>query len=370
MTQPHDPFELCPSLDQAIQEIAAMTAPPEATDRVTAAVLNRTSKPLSSPPPRRLGVLGRRTVLAAIALTCLAAASTLFFDGTPFTQVAFAQVQQELGKTQSVQYVEYMHEVDAKNEVQLLERMLASDGLAADAKTMQLEPDELRKRIQARVADIQGQLTRGEPVVFAHVWIQGRYLFRREQTLGIGKSVEVIDEKGVTTVLLPGMYFQRIEIVNAETGENVHLEPDRKRCVSMRSHTSINQHSGKTTRTEMGPNPASNFYTAYRDILPANLTAIEEKSFDGKTASGFRKVENQGEWQFTTTYWIDSSTKLPVRMDAEMRQNGKLMGGTTIANIVFDQKINPSLFETKPPVGYAVSESGIIGIDVSQPDEK
>ncbi len=367
MTQPHDPFELSPSLNQAIQEIAAMHAPPESTNRVTTAVLNQ--PPVPRPTVQR-GRLGRRTALTAIAVSCVTVAVGLFMNGTPFTQVAFADVQQELGKTHSVQYVESMHEVDAQNEIKLLKLTLASEGLVADAKTMKLEPDELRQRIQARIDDIQGKLTRGEPVESARVWIEGRYLFRREQTLGIAKSVEVLDEKGGSTVLLPGMHFQRIEITNAETGVNVHLEPDRKKCVLMKSQTTINQHSGKTTTTEIGPNPASNFYLEFKNILPEKLTSLGEKSLNGKTVTGFRKIEDSGEWQFTSTYWIDSTTKLPVKIESEMRKDGVLYGGTTIANIAFDQTIDPNLFSTQPPAGYEVSESGIHGIEIRKSDEK
>ena len=366
MTQPHDPFELSPSLNQAIQEIAAMHAPTESSNRVTTAVLNQPPVPQRSVQRSRWG---RRTAMTAIAMTCVTAAVGLFLNGTPFTQIAFAEVQQELGKTHSVQYVEYMHEVDAQNEVKLLKLMLASEGLVADAQTMQLEPGELRQRIQGRVDDIQGKLTRGEPVEAARVWIQGRYLFRREQSLGIAKSVEVLDGKGGSTVLLPGMYFQRIEVMNAETGVNVYLEPDRKKCVLMKSQTTINQNSGKTTTTELGPNPASNFYLEYKNIVPEKLASLGEKTLNGKTVTGFRKVEDSRGWNFTTTYWVDSKTKLPVQIEAEMRKDGVLSGGTTLANMTFDQMCDPALFSTQPPAGYEVSESGIHSIDVSQPDE-
>jgi len=335
------------NIEEVIMNVAKISAPRESANRVAQQALERTNGgPASSPPSSGrskhifVGVTTSALVLVAIVLL-----STDFFAG----KVAFAQVQQNLESTQSLQYVEYLTEVGAQRELEEAEKQLEmfQHHVKAMAKHSKEVDSELIEKETTRIRDyvrkLKAKIESGESIEQRRVWIQGRYLHRAEQS---------------------GMGSTAILITNARTGESVSLDPDRKSCTLMKTQTVLNIKSGEKTVTPIGPNPASNFYTAMTQIPPGTVMEVGEKQLDGKEATGFRQTEDLGDSVVTRTYWIDKTTKLPIRLEAIVRKDGVAIGGTTICDMLFNQKVDQQMFSTNPPEGYSVREGGFMGLEL------
>jgi hypothetical protein len=59
------------------------------------------------------------------------------------------------------------------------------------------------------------------------------------------------------------------------------------------------------------------------------------------------------------TVWADAKTLLPVRMEAEERDDMGNKSEVMVKDFVFDQELDPKLFSLEPPTGYKVETKGI-----------
>ena len=332
-------------------DVASINVPQESADRVARYVLAHTNR--SAALLIRPGVFVRhRRMIAVTVLTATVVVIGVLASSTPFSRVAFAQVQQHVEKTRSVQYVEYMHEAEVKRQIEQAGRMLKLTNIEHEANVQPGNPIDrelLKKQFRERTAkvekyfqEISAKLEKGEPVELRRVWIQGRHRHRAEQSSFGAKS---------------------IHITNAETGESVSLDPDRKSCILMKTQTVLNMKSGEKTETRLRPNPARDFYAQMTQVPSENVKNLGEKTIDEKTAVGFQEIVPMADVLVTKTWWIDKETKLPVRVEAVAKHNGVIVGGSTMADIRFDQEIDPELFSTAPPEGYSVSQGGFLSID-------
>lgn len=334
------------NLEDAIVDVASMSAPEENVRNVAQRVLDQTSAKSIAVPPT--GGFSRRLLVAAGSSVLALTAVVLFTTDFVAPNVAFAQVQQQLEATQSLRYVEYLTDAGARRLLAEAENLLEMSAFEVQAMTergQQMDAEQTQKRLsQVRnyIAEVKEKMKNGEPIEERRVWIQGRYLHRDEQSV---------------------MGIPLVHITNAETGESVSLDSDRKTCTLLKTQTVLNMKSGKTTVTSLGPNPARNFYAAMTQIPPGEVTKIGQKQIDGQKAMGFQQTEDLHDGIVTRTYWIDQQTRLPIRLDAVVTQDGVAIRGTTVRDMVFNQKLAPELFSTTPPAGYTVHEGTIMGLE-------
>ncbi len=337
-------------LEDTTTEIAALTAPQESVDRVLTGVLVRTGSAADQKLPISRRASPHRTLAGGIALLSAVLVLGVLVMNILLSGIAFAQAQQQLEKTRSVQYVEFMHQEEAMRDLKHAENtLLELKATAMEAKGPKVDRAQLQKQFQEQetklrdyIQQLNTRLEKGEPIELRRVWILGRSLHRSEQTAYGSKSVHITD---------------------AETGESVSLRPDLKECVLMKTQTALNMQSGEKTVTSLGPNPARNFYSQFAEIPSDGVTSLGQRQIEGKTTVGFEQTDVLDGTLIRRTYWVDPETKLPIRFEVVASRGDIVIGGSTITNIVFDQKLDPGLFSTAPPEGYTVSEGGFMSLD-------
>jgi hypothetical protein len=340
-------------LKRSLMDIATITIPQESIDRVAQRAIRRTSRTDDQRQTSERRIASHRKVVPIIGMACLLVFLFVITREAPISVVAFAQAQQQFENTQTVQFVEYMHEAEAKRRIEQaknrLEKLdfeteasaMEQNGIAIDREIEKKRFDVAKRKMKIYIDMMVAKLEKGEPIELRRVWIQGRYRHRAEQS---------------------EMGSKAIHITNAETGESISLQPDRESCVVLKSHTELNMQSGDKTVTKIGPDPARNFYLQMTQVPADNVRKLGEKKFNGKSAIGFeQRIESEGS-VLTKEFWIDSITKLPIRMEAVLRRDGKVVGGATLSEIIFDMPLNPDLFSTTPPDGYSVSEGGSMSL--------
>ena len=341
-------------LEATTMDIAALTAPQESVDRVVRDVLAGVGESSDQMLTRSKRRSRRRTLAGILALTSAIVVICVIAISMPTSGIAFAQAQQQLERTHSVQYVEYMNDAAARKELQQAKNMLQSANLereasAANSNGVEVDRIELQKQFQEQTKKLQDyiehlstSLEKGKPIELRRVWILGRSMHRAEQSTYGSKSVF---------------------ITNAETGESVNLQLDRKQCIRMTTQTVLNTQSGEKTVTSIGPNPARNFYSQFTEISSEGVTSVGYVLINGKEAIVFEQSEERDGNVLKRSYWVDPVTQLPIRIDAVLRRDGIVIGGAKISDIIFDQDLDPGLFSTTPPEGFAVSEGGFMSID-------
>lgn len=331
-------------------DVADINAPQESAHRVARGTLKATAP--QSKSARRAVSRSRRTLVAVGAAVLVTCVVVLFALNFPSGNVAFAQVQQQLESTQSLSYVEYLNEAGAKAKLREAENLLEMMTIEVEAMKEQgkdfdsEQADQHMEKMRKYIPELKSKIENGDPVVERRVWIQGRFLHRTEH---------------------PGMGVSAVSITNAKTGESVTLDRERKSCTVLKTQTVLNMQTGEKKVTDLGPNPAANFYAAMTRIPPGAVTRVGQKIIDGKQVVGFQQTEDLHDYVVKRTYWIDKQTELPVRLEADVQRDGVVIRGSTIRDMVFDQKIDMAMFSTTPPKGYTVREGGLMGLDPGTP---
>jgi outer membrane lipoprotein-sorting protein len=113
--------------------------------------------------------------------------------------------------------------------------------------------------------------------------------------------------------------------------------------------------------------PDVNLYELIRN-LPADTSAVRlpEKKIDGKKALGF-VVKVQG---YPLTVWADPKTKLPVRMEAQEKDDTGNTVEVVVDEFVFDKELDPKLFSFEPPAGYKLKAVGVAEFPAAPADAK
>lgn len=214
----------------------------------------------------------------------------------------------------------------------------------AKSDSLKKQFDEAIAQIQAHIDDMDAQLKAGKPIVLRRVWIQGRYLKRDEQN----------------------PYGQKcVSISNAKTGENVSIDTAEKIFTVLETQTVLGMKSGEKSVTPITPTPSADFYASIASVPAENVRELPGKVLRGQEVVGFEQIDEGNERKATIvrTYWIDKVTKLPVQLEAIATMDGKVVGGSTISDFVFDQPIDPELFSMTPPEGYTVRKGGFMSLD-------
>ena len=146
------------------------------------------------------------------------------------------------------------------------------------------------------------------------------------------------------------------EIYDAKIGKRVYVYPDKREFKLVKG---IQQSfgSGKYRVNAVKPDPGVAFDEFLRRPIPVEKAKeLPERIVDGKRAIGFLVEHPSLPDTRTTTYWIDPTTYLPIRIeDRYQPADPKDDGSEAIRrNIIFDAPIDRSLFSTDPPPGYPV----------------
>jgi len=259
-------------------------------------------------------IMSPRNVTAAAVALAVVLLLTLWLSPLGSTNgLAFAEVQDKVEKTKSVQFTETRQDK-------------SPDGKLAGPKSV------------------------------SRVMILGCYL-RREET----KVVYAGDK------LEEGRHWTRgpdhvISITNAKTGERVSLLPEERLFSVTKRIAWITPDDGKIHTGEIEPQPEADFYSEIRRVPAEKAEKLRERAIDGNRAVGFRVVDKtkrkQGTDTFTTTYWVDPKTKLPMRIESSFRSTDPTMGQSEALRneFVFDAPLDKTLFSTEPPKGYVDQE--------------
>jgi hypothetical protein len=94
------------------------------------------------------------------------------------------------------------------------------------------------------------------------------------------------------------------------------------------------------------------------------VPTFPERELDGRKVIGFYREVASGVYLWENTYWVDVETMLPVRVEKKARSKNAMWAAMewVWSDFVFDEELNPSLFSTEPPKGYAVEEGEVQGI--------
>jgi hypothetical protein len=182
-------------------------------------------------------------------------------------------------------------------------------------------------------------------------FVLGRYLRR----------TEVLDANG---------QIQFVDIYNAKTGKTVELVPKEKRFVSLGSQVTMDIDGGKVTEAKIVPVPTADFYTAIREVPAEAMKRLPAKMLGDKQVMGFyweqRIDKKKGQDTWKRTYWIDTKTKLPVRVEISHRSTDSRVGPSdwVQSDFVFGEELDESLFSTEPPEGYTAETQKIHGIRI------
>ena len=358
-------------LENIIMEVAAMNACPESLDRVCSNVLQSLSG-TTMKLQKSIVPTDKLRVFLTIATVSLSVVIALFILNHSFAQnIAFAQVQEQVKQTKTVRYVEYMSEVEARRaleqarsvaekidqEVTMMQQRLKDrpkqleqflkdrPSTIEPAEWLRQRADAAKKRAEMAIESMERDLKSGTPIPARRVWIQGRYLKRVESDVHGRK---------------------RIDLFNAETGECVTLYPDTKSCNLMKSQVTVGTLSGKRILKEIKPLPGTDLYAQITLLPAAELKSLPEKDIGGISAIGFEQTVLSGSQHavdIVRTYWINKATRLPVRIEAVVLIEGKVLGGTYCTDFVFDEVFEPKLFDMSPPEDYTVTEGGFISIE-------
>jgi hypothetical protein len=263
-------------------------------------------KSAATPAPRP----GRRRIMSLRNVATVAAALTAIFvlihwlpPADTSGGFAFAEVQAQVAKTRSVQFVETRKDLDKDGRV--------------------------------------------EEVIVRRIKILGTYRKRDE--------VETVQPRKLQEGQLPSSPTEPyVMIHNAKTGKMITLYPRQKGFVVTQGILAITD-DGKLKESEVEPDPRVDFYKHFHDLPIEAAKRVADKLVNATTAAGFEVVEKEEEFggttTYTRTYWIDPDTKLPLRIEVSIRSTSPTFGDTDFVqnDFVFDQPLDESLFSTDPP---------------------
>ena len=334
------------TLDEIIMQIASLNASEESVHRVTTSLVDQ-AIPIAEERRRSRQQFIERTIAIACIILVGIAAPIFLPTLTAGSANTFAAMQQHVQETQSVQYYEVIGETGIRLELNRLASMLEMIHIEMKAVGETEEPPHV-VRMRKRIKHLEESLDKKTRVVVRRVAISGRYLQRTERW-GEGTNSR--------------------HISNAETGVNITLYPFEKRCVVMKTQTVLNMKSGEKRTDPIKPAPERNLYAQIREIPEEEVIRVGPESIDGVFAQGYRQTTLKDGFEFVRTFWADRQTQLPVRIDAVVKRDGEIIGESSLTNFVFDQKLDPALFDTKPPKGYSVSEGGFMSLDPGESAE-
>ena len=289
------------------------------------------------------------------------AASLALLLQIPFVSnvgLAFADVQAELERIRTVDYVEI---ATSKKPDTLPEGVIDTrygrNGTAKetlkkliDTLEMKLEASQgvMRKDVQFRLNLLKPLLTKKEsemPDDVRRVRIKGKHLQRTDH-------------------LFPFDQFHGV--TNAKDGKTVSFNHRTKTKETLTTQVTINDATGETTEREIKVSPAVDFFRKFRAI-PADATKqLPLRNIDGQDVIGFQSVEKEENGTWTRTYWVHPESKLPIQIVTEFESTRERLSSSrwVQSHFVFDVELDDDLFSTATPKGYSAKDGRILGIEL------
>jgi outer membrane lipoprotein-sorting protein len=321
--------------------IRSQTAPPESIERLTARLL-------SAPRPHRSSTTSSHTRRSrqwgVVCLAALAIVAAMFLLPVAPGPLAFADVQAQVRRTQSVQYVYLLTDDGVDKELNYMDAMRREIALVLNSVT-EKQAQEFRaldERLKQRIEDFRKKKKAGGPIESRRVQTLGRYRHRSEWDTAKGKM---------------------ISISNAETNQSITLYPDEKRCVLMKTQSTLNMKTGQEKVVPTKPDLSLNLYAEMAELPSKGVVTAGERIVDGKTLVGLHHVTDDDNGTWMRTYWVDPKSKLPEMIETTYRKRNSQISTWTRAKIIFDLPLDESLFNTTPPAGYKVEEGGFVSLE-------
>jgi hypothetical protein len=229
--------------------------------------------------------------------------------------IAFAQVQADVAKTKSVQYVRRMTYPGQKDGFNGIERVTI---LGSDL--------------------IRTEITWNPPVLSPF-----------PNAKQVSRVIDIHNERSHMTITL----YPEIKEYFVAVGTQFALD----------SSAVVKTHVGDVEGARVnGRQEWHGFYESFRAVPSELAKPLPERVVDGKRAVGF-VIENKtqradGAVTDRTTYWVDTTTKLPIRIERCHRSTLPPGGGGTydedsvISDIVFDAPLEAAIFSIDPPEGW------------------
>ena len=218
---------------------------------------------------------------------------------TGSNSIAFAQVQEQVAKTKSVQY-----KVNNRHWRKHSKYIVEDQGT-----TMILGSALMRVEMHIKLVDSP--------------WVGENNIFSTAGGFFPGHAISVLDNN---------------------RGELLLIRPDEK------TYEIIREGSESWAKPD--------FYRQIRELPREPSKILPEQDFDGKKAVGFVYEKKFDDLSYpavqTRTFWIDINTKLPIRIESKSRgtrQDSEESDYVT-SEIVFDAPLDQALFSTEPPPGY------------------
>jgi hypothetical protein len=178
------------------------------------------------------------------------------------------------------------------------------------------------------------------------VFVLGRYLERQEH---LGPNGDVV----------------AVFIKNLQTGTYVAIDPRNKQFTIL-GQQRVLRPDGSEEVSDFKAAPSADIFKLVEELPPDAVPAFSDRVLDGRSVIGFYREYRQGVYDWKITYWVDSATMLPVRMETTAISNNELWGTAewVRSDFVFDEELDPKLFSTEPPAGYQVLQGEIQGIEM------
>jgi outer membrane lipoprotein-sorting protein len=225
------------------------------------------------------------------------------------TEFVFADVQDEVAKTKSVQYTD-------------IRTNRNKDGTALSEETTEVK-------------------------------VLGTGIERRETTK---TKAEKQPKDGTILFASPP---HNIYVYDANTGKSIFLFPDKKIYDIPQTVISISDGLKATAKKiDTKPHPEADFYARIHDLPADPVKRLPEKVIGGKKVVGFvyedKHESPYGVDKFERTFWVDPTTKLPVRIETKFRTTNTTVveSDWVTKDFVFDAPLDEKLFSTDPPAGW------------------
>ncbi len=288
-------------------ELARLEVDAHSVDRA----LNRVQSALNNFVVSRPFFLGTKIMSVRNFAAVAAIAVVIFFlaqliPSRSNGNFAFAQVQTEVEKAKSVQYM-------------LTEKVTTKENKAAPQQVkhvMVLGTDRRREEVTVKPGD----------------------------DLGLGRSWALEQDPYVS-------------IYDGAKHRGITIYPEKNAFILIRDNLSETE-VGQVKNEQLKPQSQLDFYTLIRHVPSGKAKQLPERTIDGKRAVGFLIEETteqkQGTDTWRRTYWVDPSTRLPIRIDVSFRSTVPSTANmdAAITEITFGAVLDPELFSTDPPAGY------------------
>jgi outer membrane lipoprotein-sorting protein len=271
---------------------------------------------------------GYAGILAASALFVIAGAWIGLFPHS--SGIAFADVKQQLEKLRTVRYVNTRLVQEAADDMEELKEM--------ERKGVKIPPGKVFR-------------TAGNGYQPRIIRVAGRHL-QRTETLNAFGVVETI------------------EISDLKNGTHVTQYPKEKKSVKIDRAVKIDSVTGKKTEEPVKPALNADLFASISTIPAEATTELPARMLEGKKVIGFFLQQStptkEGTVTWERTYWVDATTKLPVRVEISHYSTDKRIGRSdwVQSGFTYDEEFSADLFNTEPPEGYSSETQKVIGIDV------